>query len=85
MSKPSRTYTVWIRREGNQWIARDKDNDWRAKGSAVADNSPKQICAGLATWLFHKEEVASTMIGTDCLICEIYDYGPYKQEQEASK
>lgn len=62
MSPHKSTYKVTIRIEGNLFVARDDQGNWRARGT-VAGYDPKQH-GDVAHWLFHHEEIESCeMVG----------------------
>ena len=52
-----RTYQVVIRLEGNEYVARDANGDWRTRGSA--DKAPATSGRALAEYLFHANEIAA--------------------------
>lgn len=67
------TYTVTIRQEGSDYIARDKNGTWRTRGSA--DTSPGLNGRKLAEYLFHAEEIARVTLATDgSTVAEIFEF-----------
>lgn len=54
-------YTVTIKREGNNYVARDANGDWRTRG--IVDK--ERTGMDLATYLFHEIEIveAETLDG----------------------
>jgi len=60
-------YTVVIKKEGSEYVARDSNGDWRARG--VVDNE----CTGmdLARYLFHEIEVIEAKTFDDMTVATI--------------
>jgi hypothetical protein len=65
-------YTVTIKKEGSEYVARDSNGDWRARGKFDKERTGMD----LATYLFHEIELVgiSTENGvTTATIKEAYD------------
>lgn len=53
------TYTVWIRREGELFVARNAKGEWVTKGKYKTGMTNQEI----AEWLFHADEIESVKHG----------------------